>query len=201
MISKLKMLAYNAPPIDMSRQKLDEMTVKTADLFFFDYSPPLPESHRGAWYADLSGTLIPDATGEYLFSISVAGTARLFVNGKLVVDAATHQTAGGTFFGHGTGEIFGRINLEKSQTYTVTVEFGSIATSLLQTHSPESTVGGGIRIGCAYQLNAEEEIQNAVRVAKQADQVAIIAGLNVCLAFLPPHPSFTDSNCAVRYRV
>ncbi|KIW45752.1 uncharacterized protein PV06_04110 [Exophiala oligosperma] len=178
MIPELRMSAYNAPSQDTSRQKLDEMTIKTSDLFFFDYCPPLPMSHHGAWYADITGTLIADVTGEYLFSISVAGTARLFVDGTLVVDAASHQTAGGTFFGHGTGEILGRINLVKSQPYKVMVEFGSIATSLLQTHSIESTTGGGIRIGCAYQLNAEEEIRNAVRIAKHVDQVAIIAGLN-----------------------
>ena len=181
MVPRLRMAVYNAPGTDPLRQKVDDISVNTSDLYFFDYSPPLPRSHSGAWYAELTGTLCPEATGDYVFSLSVAGTARLFVNGDLVVDAATRQTAGGTFFGFGTGEISGCIKLEENHPYNVTVEFGSLATSLLQTHGTDSTAGGDIRIGCAYQMNAEEEIQKAVMVAKQVDQVAIIAGLNVSL--------------------
>ncbi|KAJ9131240.1 Beta-glucosidase [Pleurostoma richardsiae] len=178
MMPHLNMSAYDAPPNDPSRQKIDDITITEANLYFFDYCPPLPSSHRGAWYVDFSGTLCPEFTGDYLFSLSVAGTARLFVDGKLVVDASTHQTPGGTFFGFGTGEIYGRIKLEKGHSYKVTVEFGSLATSPMQSHGADSKTGGGIRIGCAYQLNAEEEIQRAVTLAKQVDQVAIIAGLN-----------------------
>lgn len=181
MIPRLHMEVYNAPGTDPSRQKIDDISVNTSDLYFFDYTPPLPKSHSGAWYAELTGTLCPEATGEYLFSLSVAGTTRLFVDGQLVVDGATHQTAGGTFFGFGTGEIFGSTKLQKDHPHKITVEFGSLATSLLQTHGTDSTRGGGVRIGCAQQLDAEEEIQKAVMVAKQVDQVAIIAGLNVSL--------------------
>lgn len=175
---QLQMAVYNAPPSNPARQKVDEITTHEASLYFFDYHPPLPTSHRGAWYIDFAGNLRPEATGEYLFSLSVAGTARLFVDGELVVDAATHQTPGGTFFGFGTCEIYGRIKLEKDKDYAVTVQWGSLATSPMQTHGSDSTTGGGIRIGCAYQVDAVVEIQKAVDLARQADQVAIIVGLN-----------------------
>lgn len=189
MIPHLKMTCYDAPPKDPSRQKLDEITIKEADLFFFDYHPPFPSSHRGAWYVDFAGTMCPEVTGDYLFSLSVAGTAKLYVDGDLVVDAATHQTPGGTFFGFGTGEISGSLSLEKDRSYEVKVEFGSLATSPMQSHGVDSTTGGGVRIGCAYQFDAEAEIQRAIEVAKQVDQVAIIAGLNVSTT--PP-----GANCA-----
>ncbi|CAK7206644.1 beta-glucosidase [Sporothrix eucalyptigena] len=177
-IPQLSMAVYDAPPSNPARRKVDDMTIREANLYFYDYHPPLPSSHCGAWYIDFAGTLRPDATGEYLFSLSVAGTARLFVDGALVVDAATHQTPEGTFFGFGTGEIYGRVRLEKDKDYAVTVEWGSLATSPMQTHGAESMTGGGIRIGCARQLDVDEEIQRAVALARQADQVAVVAGLN-----------------------
>lgn len=171
-----------------SRQSIDEISIANADMYLFDYVPKLlPHDHRGAWYADFIGTLTPDADGEYMFSISVAGTAKLFVNDKLVVDAMTEQVAGGSFFGYGTTEIYGSIILNKGSSYIVRVEFGSIATSLLPGPGADSVTGGGIRIGCQFQMNAEEELAKAVEIAKQVEQVVIVAGLNVSMCpFLCP---------------
>ncbi|KAI0421658.1 glycosyl hydrolase family 3 C-terminal domain-containing protein [Xylaria grammica] len=39
-----------------------------------------------------------EETAEYEFSISVAGTAKLFIDGKLVIDNETKQRLGGSFF-------------------------------------------------------------------------------------------------------
>lgn len=182
-IKDLKMFVYaTSPSTGTPRQSIDEIAITNTDIYLFDYVPKqLPHDHRGAWYADFIGTLAPDADGEYIFSLSVAGTAKLFMNDELVVDAATEQAAGGSFFGYGTTEICGSISLNKGSSYTVRVEFGSLATSLLPGPGADSVAGGGIRIGCQFVMNAEEELAKAVEIAKQVDQVVIIAGLNVSL--------------------
>ncbi|OKL59878.1 hypothetical protein UA08_04661 [Talaromyces atroroseus] len=181
MMKDLKMLVYDTSPSSGTspRQTIDEVTITTStDIYLFDYLPPLPQTHRGAWYADFIGSLAPNADGEYFFSLSVAGTARLFVGDELVVDAATEQVAGGSFYGYGTTEVRGRAMLKKGSSYTVKVEFGSLATSLLPGPGADSLTGGGIRIGCQYQMDAEEELAEAVELAKRVDQVVIVAGLN-----------------------
>lgn len=179
MITDLKFLVYAEAHTNTQRELLDEFPVSNSDLYLFDYIPPLPTSHQGAWYAEIIGSLKPPVTGQYSFSLSVAGTAKLFINNKLLVDAATKQTYGGGFFGYGTTETYGTTCLEKDAIYTVRVEFGSIATSQLPSPGKESTVGGGIRIGCAYLVDPEEELAKAVSMARQVEQVIIVAGLNV----------------------
>ncbi|KAK9802323.1 putative beta-glucosidase [Seiridium cardinale] len=178
MIPEMMMEVYTGPSSDQLRQKIDEIKIVDTNIFLYDYYPQLPTSHKGAWYATIKGQLHSAATGDYEFSISVAGTAKLYVNGKLLVDVATKQTASGSFFGFGTTEVTGTMRLEKDTTYTVEVAFGSLATSLLPGPGAESDQGGGVRIGCSKVMDAEEEVRRAVAIAKAADQVVIISGLN-----------------------
>ncbi|KAK6077068.1 glycoside hydrolase family 3 [Seiridium cupressi] len=178
MIPEMTMEVYTGPSSDQLRQKIDEIKIVDTNIFLYDYYPQLPTSHKGAWYATIKGQLHPAATGDYEFSISVAGTAKLYVNGKLLVDVATKQTASGSFFGFGTTEVTGTMRLEKNTTYTVEVAFGSLATSLLPGPGAESDQGGGVRIGCSKVMDVEEEVRRAVAIAKSADQVVIISGLN-----------------------
>ncbi|KAH8655309.1 putative beta-glucosidase [Xylariales sp. PMI_506] len=174
----ITMSIYTEPPSIPLRNKLDEISIKSTDIFLFDYDPPLPASHKGAWYATFSTSLVAEATGEYEFSLSVAGTARLYINGELLVDVSKEQTFGGSFFGFGTTEVTAKTNLTQGVTYAVEVQFGSLATSLLPGPGADSTRGGGIRIGCALVMDPDEEIRKAVSIAQQVDQVVIVSGLN-----------------------
>ncbi|KAJ5633132.1 hypothetical protein N7490_009471 [Penicillium lividum] len=177
-VKDMEFLVYAEGPSNTTRQRLDDFPVSSSDLYLFDYVPPLPSSHKGAWYASIIGSLKPSVTGTYSFSLSVAGIAKLFIDDKLLVDASKDQISGGGFFGYGTTETYGAMRLEEGVVYAVRVEFGSIATSQLPGPGANSTVGGGIRIGCAYVVDLEEEISRAVDLAKQVDQVAIVVGLN-----------------------
>lgn len=187
-ISTIQMRVYAQPPSDKSRTHIDEIGITDTNIYLFDYDPPLSTSHKGAWYATFTGDMRPDITGLYEFSLSVAGTARLYVDGELLVDAATRQVSGGSFYGFGTTEVTASRTLEQGRTYTVTVEFGSLATSLLPGPGADSTRGGGIRMGCARVMDPEEEIRKAVDIAGKVDQVVILTGLNVSL-YQPPLPS------------
>lgn len=180
MISEMKMLVYAEPHAQSPRRKaIDELRIRNTDIYLFDYYPPLPSSHVGPWYAAFVGEFKAEATGQYIFSLTVAGTADLYLDGELLVDASTGQTHGGAFFGLGAAEVTAVAALEEGRTYTVEVRFGSAATSDVTGAGSDSTMGGGIRMGCALQLDPEAEIQKAVSIAKSVDQVVIVTGLNV----------------------
>jgi beta-glucosidase len=132
----------------------------------------------GLWYADIEGFYVPEADGKFKFGICVYGTAKLFVDGNLVVDNATVQRQGSAFYGSGTIEEVGTVIMKAGQKYHVKIEFASAPTNKLATGGVVRFGGGGVRIGGAMEIDTEEEIKRAVALAISADQVIICAGLN-----------------------
>jgi beta-glucosidase len=63
------------------------------------------------YYADVIGLYTPEESGIYEFGPTVYGTAKLYIDGELVVDNETVQVAGDTVFGAGTVEEKGTISL------------------------------------------------------------------------------------------
>jgi beta-glucosidase len=59
----------------------------------------LPAGLGPTWSLELRGSMKPPTTGPYEFGIAVAGRARLYVNGKEVIDNWTKQRAGEFFYG------------------------------------------------------------------------------------------------------
>lgn len=172
----LNLKLYTEPPTAENRHKFDEFDNIVPNMIFFDYShPAIPKS--GIYYIDVTTEVIPEETADYEFSLTVCGTAQLFVDGKLVVDNKTTQTSGDSFFGSGTVEVKGTIRLEKGKTYKVLVEFGSGPTSLVKGKSMVS-FGGALGVGLSQIIDAKEEIKKAVELAKSVDQVVLSIGLN-----------------------
>lgn len=175
---------FTEPPTEAGRQAVDEVRVEASDILLSDYKHPAITSDT--FWMDLEGTLTVQDGGEYVFGVSVCGTARLFVGGVLVVDNTENQRQGDTFFGSGTVEEKGTMRLEPGKTYDVYLQFGSSTTSNMKTPGATVMAGGGVRVGGTKVTEPQDEIDRAVRLAKEVDQVVIIAGLNVSL--LPPHP-------------
>lgn len=61
----------------------------------------LPEGLGETWTIKLHGTLTMDKTAEYDFGLTVAGRAKLYVNGTLTIDNWTKQRPGDFFYGYG----------------------------------------------------------------------------------------------------
>lgn len=120
--------------------------------------------------------IIPE-TGKYEFGISVLGTAQLFIDGKLVIDNKTKQTKGSSFFDGGTIEEKRIVTLDKG-LHNVKVEFGSTPTYTISTANTSFAGGGGIDIGFSKVIDPQEEIQEAVKIAKSVDKVVLCIGLN-----------------------
>lgn len=167
---------YNEPPEIKERAYKDEIYVDTSDMFLADYSHP--DVSPELFYMDLEGKLTPEVSGEYLFGCSVRGTARVFIDGELLVDNATKQTLGGTFMGAGTREERASKHLEQGKTYTVLLQFGSGLTQTVRKKGATAMRGGGVRVGATFKTDPEEEIQKAVQLAKEVDQVVVCAGLS-----------------------
>jgi beta-glucosidase len=117
--------------------------------------------------------------GEFELGLCVYGTAKLFVDGVMTIDNATSQRQGTVFFGCGTLEETGVVTVKKGQTYHIKVEFASSPTNKLGAGGVIRFGGGGVRIGGAFKIDPTEEINRAVALAKDAEQVVICAGLNV----------------------
>lgn len=172
----MTMTAYNEHPDEKAdRTPLDVVELDKTDLLLVDYYNPKITSTK--WYADLEGSFVADEDAKWALSLVVIGTAKLFCNGKLVVDNDTVQRQGDTFFGQGTVEEIGHFSVKKGETYHFKVQFGSAATSKLA--GGNVLFGGGaLRVGGCKIIDAEKEIQRAAALAKDADQVIICAGLN-----------------------
>ncbi|KAK9489559.1 glycoside hydrolase superfamily [Lipomyces doorenjongii] len=169
--------AYPEPPSTLSRTVVDEIELRDTNIILMDYSHPVLDG-KPVFYADVIGYYMPDTSGVYEFGLTVYGTAKLYVNDKLVVDNETVQRQGEAFFNNGTIEEIGKIGLEAGTTYEVKVEFGSSSTCKLGPAITDLPGGGGLRIGVAKTLNPDVEIKKAVEAAKLADQVILTVGLS-----------------------
>lgn len=169
---------YLEKPGTFSRTKFDEYDLDNSELILYDYKNP---SLNGSplYYIDIEGVFIPEETGTYEFGLVCLGTAKLYIDGKLVVSNLEDQKLGGSFFGNGTIEERGEIPLESGKHYTLTVEFGSAPTNTIK-NPKKSTFGdgGGLIFGGQLKRDPLQEIQKAVEVAKNVDKAIVFVGLS-----------------------
>lgn len=133
------------------------------------------------YYTELEATFEPEYTGEHTFGLTVYGTGKLFIDDELIVDNSINQKPGDSFWGAGTREEIGTIELTAGIKHKILVEFGTAPTQKTSTLGSTNMGAGGFRLGCIRNTDAEAEIAAAVAVAQAADQVIICAGLNVSI--------------------
>lgn len=172
----MTMTTYLDPPSDKhTRTPVDKLEIDKTEIMLMDYNNPKLTSPT--WYADLEGSFVADADGEWDLSLVVVGTAKLFANGALIIDNATKQTPGDSFFNQGTVEEKGRLHVARGQTVHIKVQFGSGPTSKLG-GDPHMFGGGALRIGGCKVVDPKAEIRRAAELARGAEQVIVCAGLN-----------------------
>ena len=165
---------YNDPPGTTGRKPVDELYFSKTEMHLVDYSNP---NVADVWYADMEGSLVAEEDCTYEVGVVVSGTAKAFVNDKLIVDNATKQVAGDAFFGAATREERGSVEMKKGETYNFRIEFGSAPTFTLKgdAYVPGH---GSLRVGGCKVIDDQQEIKKSVQLAKEHDQVIICAGLN-----------------------
>ncbi|KAF2722304.1 glycoside hydrolase family 3 protein [Polychaeton citri CBS 116435] len=172
----VEMRVYLDPPSHKERKAVEVLDIGNSMIPLADYkNPKVPTD---LFYCDFDATITPQEDAVYEFSCSVAGTAKVFVNGDLVVDNMTKQTPGDSFFGAGTIEELGSIKLQGGKEYTVHIEFGTMPTMTAQRESVTAFGAGGIRLGCFRKITLQAEIDRAVATAKESEQVILCIGLN-----------------------
>ncbi|MCJ1464598.1 hypothetical protein MMC07_003211 [Pseudocyphellaria aurata] len=168
--------AFVEPPSVEIRGAVDEVRLDTTSLFFGDYYHPRIQEEL--WWAEVEGIFTPDQDGDYEFGLTVYGTATLFIEGHLIVDNETKQQPGDSFFGSGTIEEIGTTKLKAGKDYTLRILWASAPTSKLSRPGETAFRGGGLRLGGTRKIREDVEINAAVHIAAQVDQVVLCAGLN-----------------------
>ncbi|KAL4874730.1 glycoside hydrolase superfamily [Aspergillus karnatakaensis] len=170
-----KFRVYDEPATSNKRELLHELHLVQSQGFLMDYRHPKIKSFL--YYVDMEGFFTPEEDGIYDFGVVVVGTAKLLVDGELVVDNTKNQRLGSAFFGNGTIEEQGSKELKAGQTYKITLQFGTAPTSDIDTRGVVIFGPGGFRFGAARRTTQDELISKAVELASKADQVVVFAGL------------------------
>ena len=167
---------YDKQPGSKDRELVDTIQLTDSYIFLADYKPP--QIKGTLYYADMDGIFTPEEDGTYDFGLTVSGTAKLFLNDTLLVDNATVQRPGESFFGMGTQEETASISLSAETPYRIHIEFGTAPTSTLPNRSVVDFGAGGLRFGACKRLDRTEAIEAAAKLAAEVGQVVVFAGLN-----------------------
>lgn len=166
---------FSGPRDDPSRKLLETKHLVSSYMLLSDYAPPGYDTTMSPFCFDITGYFTPEESGTYQFGLTVSGAAILNVDDKLVVDNSKDQRPGTAFFGGGTLEETGSIDLVAGQKYKINCYY-SRQSPMLRPGLIDFT--GGLRIGGTLVRSSEEELKRAVEVASSVDQVVLAIGLN-----------------------
>lgn len=144
------------------------------DLFLWDNAPKevLPEySFR------VKTIIIPETAGRHTFGLSSVGPAKMYVNGKLLIDNWNWTEAGEAMF-DGSIEVNESTYLEAGKIVDILIESTNEVRPVPKAGLGEKTHGyGGCRIGYIERPD-KDFITEAAEVAASADVAVIIVGLD-----------------------
>lgn len=161
-------------PVD---EVLKEQLIDETKFFIATSTPP---NITRRWTLRLRGQLKPRPYDvDFEFGLSVAGQAKLYVNGNLVIDNWTRQRRGDSFFGSGTIEERGTYPLKADEKHDIFVDFCNVR-GPADGDEDEVVMDmfPGVHLGGAEVIDPDETIVQAVELAKDADVVIAVVGLN-----------------------
>ncbi|KAK7052101.1 glycoside hydrolase family 3 protein [Favolaschia claudopus] len=166
---------------DDSMTPLDEpVKVDHLDETRIFISTSAPSALTRRWTLKLRGQLRPrDKDTPFEFGLISAGRAKLYVDGELLIDNWTRQRRGDAFFGSGSEEERGVFNLKAGVKHNIYVEFCNVRAPA--DGDEDETVmdsNPGIRLGGSELVGSDELLAEAVALAKEADAVIAVVGLN-----------------------
>ncbi|KAK7060135.1 hypothetical protein VNI00_000899 [Paramarasmius palmivorus] len=170
---------YNHNPDGTLSEPLASYVLQDTSVRVNDFKPPglTPE-----YTIKLTGKLTVDKDGPFELGLTVAGRAKLWINGKLTIDNWTKQTPSDFFYGAGASEKRALVELKAKKPVDVLVEYTN-------TDPPERDgeailnrnvlhLMRGVRLGGWPKTNPEEDIKAAEVLASQSDIVIFVAGLS-----------------------
>ena len=134
-------------------------------LMFFRAPAEVPDPESFSMRA--RGSFTAEAGGGHEFTLVLAGSGRLLVDGSPVVEAAA-PPPGGEFFRMASDEISGTLELAAGQTVELVLEWSS----------PGAVADfKGAKVGCRPPL-APDALDRAVAAAAEADAAIVVVGTN-----------------------
>ena len=104
---------------------------------------------------------------------------KLYVDGNLVIDNWTRQRRGNAFFGCGTEEERGTYLLKANTQHDILVEMVNVRGPRDgDEDQPILEYNSGVRLAGAPVQDADEAMNEAVQLAKEADVAILVVGLN-----------------------
>jgi beta-glucosidase len=149
----------------------------------FGFGTRLPEGvGQSDFSARYTGFLKSDDTDNYTFTVSGAGGARVWLDGRLVIDDWTERPAAGRGFTQDPAVTAARsmeMKLEKGKDYALKVEFFHTASAAPAAgRGPGGGRGGFGPSGPTLSWRpGMTDIASAVAAAKQADVVVAVVGI------------------------
>jgi beta-glucosidase len=132
--------------------------------WFWDRPPAEGIAYPG-FGARITGTFVPDTTGEWELGLRAVGPATVSLDGEVVVAVGVDQR-GGAFFGMGSPEVRGRVELEEGRPYELVVDYPA-------GESDERVRGLVVGAGA---VPSGDHIARAVAVAADADVAVVVVG-------------------------
>ncbi|KAI0350104.1 glycoside hydrolase family 3 protein [Trametes cingulata] len=139
----------------------------------------LPEGLTETWTIKLRGSLTMEKTAEYELGLTVAGRAKLYVDGKLTIDNWTKQRPGDFFYGQGTVEELGTVSLTAGKPVDILVEY----TNTKPPEGPEAdrsqpALMRGVRLGGCEKIDPNGALLAAEKLAAASDVAIVVVGLS-----------------------
>ncbi|KXG85395.1 glycoside hydrolase family 3 C-terminal domain-containing protein [Agrobacterium bohemicum] len=137
------------------------------EFFWFDL--PSAELDPADFSARIIASFVPADSGEHVFGMTNAGLAKLYVDGKLVVNGYDGWAPGDNYFGTANSEQRQAVELEARRSYTITIEYCSPADTSDGIHLT------AIRFGVEKPLG-DAAIEEAVAKAAACDVALLFVG-------------------------
>jgi len=146
-------------------------------------SDDVPEELEGRkWYGSLTGTWTSPINGLFEFSLSVCGRAKLYIDDEMVIDNWNIlQTPGEGFFGQGTQEAKGVLNVSKERKYRIRCEYSNVAgpaAGAAVKDQAQPIHNFGLRLGGFPVTDLDKAMEEAVELAESVDAVMLAVGLS-----------------------
>ncbi|KAG6910876.1 hypothetical protein DXG01_006559 [Tephrocybe rancida] len=143
----------------------------------------LPAGLTSEWTIKLEGQLTVHQSVLYELGLTVAGRAKLWIDGRLTIDNWTKQTPGDFFYGQGTVEEKATIDVIAGVPMDVVVEYTNTSPPDGADENGEGRLSQpalmrGVRLGGCEKIDPEEAIQAAVSLAARSDAVLYVGGLS-----------------------
>ncbi|KAF7964680.1 hypothetical protein HWV62_4193 [Athelia sp. TMB] len=156
-----------------------DSVIKNTVAKFSDF---VPDGLTPTWSIQMKGQLTIEKSCPFELGLCVAGRAKLWADGKLLIDNWTTQRNGDFLYGVGTAEERGVINMTAGKPVEITIEYTNTRPPNAPAGSTERRTAQpgimlGLRFGGCEKLDADKEIEKAVKLAAESDVAIIVGGL------------------------